>query len=208
MTESAEGTSASGNGQAAAIDPRLKPRLLEAYKRMLAYQFGGTLVLVFVLAIGLLASYKIADNWNPPVLVVVTLSGMLGAFFSALTRLYNAEQLPLALISETVMELKGLHLMIYSFVPAVVGAIASVVIYVGFVSGLIDGGLFPKMVCKAGVEKCTSFVEVLNDYGPEKAADYGKALIWAFIAGFSERLVPDMLQSIVARSQKDGTKDA
>ncbi len=203
MANSGEGVPTAA-GTVAAISPEIRSKLLEAYKRMLAYQFGGTLVLVAILAIGLLGSYFIASAWNPPVLVVVTLSGMLGAFFSALTRLYNVDQLPLALISDTVMELKGLHLVIYSLVPPVVGAIASVVIYVGFVSGLIDGGVFPKMVCKTGTDKCTSFVEVLNDYGPKEAADYGKALIWAFIAGFSERLVPDMLQSIVARSQKDG----
>jgi hypothetical protein len=206
MTDASEQVKAGTVEAAVAPDPKLKQRLLEAYKRMLAYQFGGTLVLVVILAIGLLASYFIAKTWQPPVLVIVALSGMLGAFFSALTRLYNVDQLPLALISETVSELNGLHLMIYSFVPPVVGAIASVVIYVGFVSGLIDGGVFPTMACKSTTNTCNEFVQVLNDYSPKEAVDYGKALIWAFIAGFSERLVPDMLQSIVAKSQNVETK--
>jgi hypothetical protein len=173
---------------------------------MLTYQFSGTMVLVFILAVGLLGSYFIAQNWQPPVLVVVALSGMLGAFFSALTRLYRVSELPLALISETVLELRGVHLMMYSLVPPVVGAIAAVVIYVGFVSKLIGGGLFPEMACKSATNACTEFVQVLNDYGPKEAVDYGKVLIWAFIAGFSERLVPDMLQSIVAKSQKEDAK--
>lgn len=193
-------------GAAGVTDPTVKQKLLEAYKRMLTYQFSGTLTLIVVLAIGLLGSYFIAQNWQPPVLVVVALSGMLGAFFSALTRLYRVNELPLALISETVLELKGIHLMMYSLVPPVVGAIAAVVIYVGFVSKLIGGGLFPEMDCKTTANKCTEFVQVLNDYGPKEAVDYGKVLIWAFIAGFSERLVPDMLQSIVAKSQKEGAK--
>jgi hypothetical protein len=203
MTNGTEGGKTAPATITGAADPALKQKLLEAYKRMLTYQFSGTLVLVFVLAVGLLGSFFIAQNWQPPVLVVVALSGMLGAFFSALTRLYRVSELPLALISETVLELKGVHLMMYSLVPPIVGAIASVVIYVGFVSKLIGGGLFPEMACKSTANKCTEFVQVLNDYGPKEAVDYGKVLIWAFIAGFSERLVPDMLQSIVAKSQKE-----
>ena len=35
----------------------LKPELLDAYKRMLTYQFSGALVLVAILALGLLTSY-------------------------------------------------------------------------------------------------------------------------------------------------------
>lgn len=190
-------------GQKAEADAVMKQRVLDAYRRMLTYQFSGTLLLVIVLAASLLGSYFIAQNWKLPVLVIVTLSGMLGAFFSALTRLYSVNQLPMALISETVLELKGLHLMMYSFVPPIVGAIASVVIYIGFVSGLIDGGVFPKLICKASSNTCNEFVQVLNEYGPKDPTDYGKTLIWAFIAGFSERLVPDMLQSVIARSQKD-----
>jgi hypothetical protein len=183
----------------------LKPELLGAYKRMLTYQFSGTVVLVAVLAAGLLGSYAIA-RWQPPVLILVTLAGMLGAFFSALTRLYNVDQLSLALISPTVSRLNGWHLLMYSFVPPVVGAIASVVLYIGFVSGLVDGGVFPKMSCKGDGKTCTQLVEVLNDYGPTGANDYGKVLVWAFIAGFSERFVPDILQSLVMRSQKAATK--
>ena len=57
----------------------LKPELLGAYKRMLTYQFSGTVVLVTVMAAGLLGSYAIA-RWEPPILILVTLSGMLGAF--------------------------------------------------------------------------------------------------------------------------------
>ena len=188
-----------------ALPEGLKPELLGAYKRMLTYQFSGTVVLVGVMAGGLLGSYAVS-RWEPPVLILVTLSGMLGAFFSALTRLYNVDQLSLALISPTVSKLNGWHLLMYSFVPPVVGAIASVVLYVGFVSGLVDGGVFPNMSCKGDGKTCTQLIEVLNDYGPTAANDYGKVLIWAFVAGFSERFVPDILGSLVARSQKEETK--
>ena len=180
----------------------LKPELLGAYKRMLTYQFSGTLVLVAVLAVGLLGSYFIAANWQPPVLVLITLAGMLGAFFSALIRLYNVDQLSVAIVSETVAQLGGWHLFIYSLTPPVIGAIASVVLYIAFVGGVLAGGLFPTMECKGALKGCVELVEVLNNYGPKAAPDYGKALLWAFIAGFSERLVPDTLQSLVAKAEE------
>jgi hypothetical protein len=194
-------TSAPTPSVGGALTPELKAKLLAAYKRMLAYQFYGAVALVGVLAFGLLASYAIA-KWEPPLLILVTLSGMLGAFFSALTRLYNVDQLSIALISPTVSELEGRYLLMYSLVPPMIGAIASVVLYVAFLGGIVGGGIFPEMVCKSKAGECSSLISVLNDYGPEGPQDYGKTLIWAFVAGFSERLVPDLLQSLVAKSQK------
>lgn len=181
----------------------IKPELLGAYQRMLTYQFSGALLLIVILTLSLLTSYFIAKAWQPPILALVALSGMLGAFFSALTRLYNVDQISIALLSPVVSKLSGWHLMMYSFVPPMVGIIASVVLYIGFISGLVDGGVFPKMSCKGDGKTCTDLLEVMNDYGPTSATDYGKALIWSFIAGFSERFVPDILQSLVVRSQKE-----
>src|SRR4029078_2865390 len=108
----------------------LKPELLDAYKRMLTYQFSGALVLVAILALGLLTSYFIAKNGHPPVLILVTLAGMLGAFFSALARLYNVDHLSVAIISDTASQLRGWHLFMYSLTPPIIGAIASVVLYI------------------------------------------------------------------------------
>ena len=189
-------------------DLDLKQKLLAAYKRMLAYQFCGAIILLALPVAVLAFSYLTAKGsvWQPPILMVVVLAGIVGAFFSALTRLHRVDQLPLALMSDTVLGLNGLHLVVYSIVPPVVGAVAAVVVYLAFVSGIIDGGLFPKLVCKAATKTCNDLVQVLNDYGPEKAADYGKALVWSFFAGFAERLVPDMLQSVLARMQSASAK--
>jgi len=188
------------------LDP--KQKLLAAYKRMLAYQFCGAIILVAIPAAVLVFSYVTAKTpvWQPPILLVVAVAGILGAFFSALTRLHRVDQLPLALMSDTVLGLNGLHLVVYSIVPPVVGALAAVVVYLAFISGIFDSGVFPKLVCKAANKTCNDLVQVLNDYGPDKAADYGKVLVWSFFAGFAERLVPDMLQAVLARMQSDSEK--
>lgn len=140
-------------GPSAATAVGLQPELLTAYRLMLEYQFFGAICLIVILGFGLLSIYLM--RWDPPILGLVTLAGVLGAFFSALTRLYNVDQASIALISPTVSKLGGRYLLMYSLVPPIVGAIASVVIYV------------------------------------------------IFIAGFSERLVPDSMQTLIAKLPKD-----
>ena len=192
-------------GSSVEPDLDLRQKLLAAYKRMLAYQFCGAIILVALPAAVLLFSYATAKGnvWQPPILMAVALAGIIGAFFSALTRLHRVDHLPQALISDTVLGLSGLHLVVYSIVPPVVGAIAAVVVYLAFISGIFDSGVFPKLVCKAATKTCNDLVQVLNDVGPDKAADYGKALVWSFFAGFAERLVPDMLQAVLTRMQSE-----
>ena len=175
--------------------------LLFAYKRMLAFQFSGAVILIVILGGGLLLSLFIDQHWKPSLLILVTFSGMLGAFFSALTRLYNVDQLSVAVITPTIQKLEGHYLLMYSLVPVIVGGVAAVVLYVIFVGQLVGGGVFPKLGCDEG-KTCKTLYDVINFYGPQTAEDYGKALIWSFIAGFSERFVPDTLQSLVVRSQK------
>lgn len=188
----------------APVQVNLTPELLLAYKRMLAYQFIGALILIAMLAAGLTLSLFIDENWKPSLLILVTMSGMLGAFFSALMRLYNVDQLSVALVTPTIRNLEGRYLLMYSLVPVVVGGVAAVVLYIAFMSGLVAGDIFPEMDCDDGM-KCNRLYEVVKNYGPQSAANYGKALLWSFIAGFSERFVPDTLQSLVAKSQKDAS---
>jgi len=164
--------------QTAADTAGVQAKILGAYKQMLAYQFSGTVMLASGVAIALLLSYWVG-NISPPLLVLVMLAGMLGAFFSALTRLYNVDQASLALITPTVQQLGGRYLMMYSFVPPVIGAIAAVVLYLIFIGKLLEGGLFPSISCVKGKE-CISLMDLMNWYWPSNPEDYGKALVWSF----------------------------
>jgi hypothetical protein len=136
---------------------------------------------------------------------VIILAVALGAFFSALMRLYNFQDLPKALVARELEGLPRWHLLVYSLVPAVVGAISATVIYMLFASGLVQGDLFPAFKCKVGEGKCETFGMLIGEWGPDQARDYAKSIVWAFIAGFAERLVPDTLQSLTkSAQQKDG----
>ncbi len=198
--------------------PVFGPQILAAYKQMLLALFVATLVISgLVIAITLsfyyahpAAELPSAGRNDPPLMVVLVFAGALGAFFSALIRLYQFAELPKALVDPSLYQLRSGYLMIYSLVPPVVGAIAAIVLYITFAAGLLQGALFPKFACKLLDEannfkpeaECNTFGHTIADFGPALATDYAKALVWAFIAGFAERLVPDALKSFAAKAAK------
>ena len=178
----------------------LKRKILAAYKNLLSFQFLGTVVLALVLSTWLLIAH-IANVNDVPILPLVVLMGVLGAFFSALTRLYKVDEVGAALITPTVGSLGDRYLFMYSFVPPMIGAIAAAVLYLLFISKLVEGSLFPTLACKSG-EDCSTMQGLMHFYFPAEPADYGKTMVWAFIAGYSERLVPNLLQAMAAKQRK------
>ena len=65
--------------------------------------------------------------------------------------------------------------------------------------------LFPTIDCLDG-KTCSDITELMRNYVPKGPPDYGKALVWAFVAGFSERLVPDLLQGLVTKEHGSDNK--
>lgn len=179
-----------------------RTKILAAYKQMLKYQFVGTGILVAVITTGLTASYNMPIG--VPLVPLMMLAGMLGAFFSALTRLYNVDQVGIVIFTSTVQDLGGgPYLLMYSFVPPIIGMIAAVILYLVFVAGYLNTDLFPKFECR-GV--CNSMQDLMANYYAKGPENYGKALVWGFIAGFSERLVPNMLTSLASKAEKERSK--
>jgi hypothetical protein len=46
----------------------------------------------------------------------------------------------------------------------------------------------------------TPFLSLVAATAPKSVADMAKLLIWAFIAGFAERLVPDQISKLIGKS--------
>ena len=76
-----------------------------------------------------------------------------------------------------------------------VAGVLGFVIYGLFLSGLLQGDLFPKF--KSADAEFTRISVLLETVTPNQNVDTAKAIVWAFIAGFSERLVPNVLDRLV-----------
>jgi hypothetical protein len=79
--------------------------------------------------------------------------------------------------------------------------IGVIIFYYFLCSGLIDGSAFPKL---SGVAVGTSKKELglaeLDVLAP--TMNLAKLLVWSFIAGFSERLVPTTLDRVDQQAKK------
>jgi hypothetical protein len=87
------------------------------------------------------------------------------------------------------------------YVSPFVGGVFAIVLYGTFMSGLVQGALFPAF--QSAEKAFASFPEFARLAMPEKNADMAKALVWAFIAGFSEGLVPNFISKITKEANQE-----
>ena len=77
--------------------------------------------------------------------------------------------------------------------PLVAGMLA--LLFHGFMAAeIVTGTLFPDFKNSEGAY--TGVRDFLTSLSPNTNVDAAKALVWAFIAGFSERLVPNVLDTL------------
>lgn len=166
---------------------------------LLIYTFLATLGIgAVVLMISLPPDW--VNNFHPVfTLFVAAFMGSLGGFVSMLQRLQKigSGNTHLSLIE---MEY-GQHSILYQ--SLITGAIFATVLLVIFAGGLLRGDLFPDYSTdnQAGV----GFIDFLRN-ASGNSTQFAKLLVWSFIAGFAERLVPDFLDRVIARGKASEEK--
>jgi hypothetical protein len=123
--------------------------------------------------------------------LLVMMSGALGAFMSMLRRLQKVDDLGSPLSSLLEMQYGQLTVLL---APAY-GAIFALLLYMIFVGELLRGGVFPDF---------REVREAMADTATTAAwANFGKLLVWSFIAGFAEQFVPDTLNRIIEKGRSE-----
>jgi hypothetical protein len=143
----------------------------------------ATIVIVFVLTVMLILANNDQDF---PLLPVVFSVGTVGGLFNTYRRfnLIPSERLIAAGPADWQMTLQ-------IYMSPLIGGLFGLVLYLIFLTGIVKGDLFPSFPC--AIEKYQNLMQVLRNCQPGLKQDAAKALFWAFVGGFSEWFVPNLL---------------
>ena len=151
---------------------------------------AGTSLLVSsaIFAVPLIWADRMMISW------LVFMCGLIGGFVSIQQRLPKIRSEELQLLSESWTKIL--------LIP-VYGGIFALVLYVLFLSGLLEGHLFPQFAINQfsnppTTENIHTFLLTYPSSGP----DFAKLIFWSFVAGFSERFVPQIIQKLSTQADE------
>ncbi|WP_199326296.1 hypothetical protein [Nostoc parmelioides] len=125
--------------------------------------------------------------------------GIIGGFVSIQQRLKKVEDEELEYLSQSWIAI---------LVNPIFGGLFALVLYVLFLSGIIESALFPKFAIPEFKGQPFPTTDDLRYFFtttyPASGSDFAKLAFWSFVAGFSERLVPQMIQRVAKNDDKNG----
>ena len=136
-------------------------------------------------------------------LFLVLFAGLVGGFISVQQRLQQPTEVD-PLYKWLELDASGTSLLL----SPLIGMVFAVVLFVVFLGGFVTGPLFPnflecaKLVGAAAHCVKSDFASFTYASTPDSPASWAKLAIWAFAAGFLERLVPDILTRIASVADK------
>ncbi|NTW56892.1 MAG: hypothetical protein HGB20_07610 [Chlorobiaceae bacterium] len=125
------------------------------------------------------------------------LCGIIGGFVSIQQRMPKVSDEELSLLTTSWFQIL--------LVP-IFGGIFSLVLYSIFLSGIMTGALFPVFIMPkpAVTGPDTAFiVDIFTRTFPATGQDFAKFIFWSFVAGFSERFVPQIVTKAVSGASGD-----
>jgi len=164
-------------------------RLLKVTKRLILMTLCCLLVVGAFFGATLVFGKKFMVSW------ACFGCGLIGGFVSIQQRLKKIPDEELELLSRSWFQI--LLIPIY-------GGVFALVLYLAFLGSIIQGAMFPKFfVPEFSVPPSTQDMKNLfTSTYPAAGVDFAKLIFWSFIAGFSERFVPQ----IISKSTSDEAK--
>ncbi len=156
-------------------------------------------VIICLIAIYLLTG--VDDETEGSLLLIVFLVGASGGVTSTYLRLKDIpSDFPYTKLSGQVV-----RAIVQVYVSPIVAGIFAWVLYGLFVTEIIKGPLFPEF--RGTAAEYDSVRQVFTEVGPIRTLDAAKALLWAFVAGFSEKMVPNILDKL-AKKDSEAQEDS
>lgn len=82
-------------------------------------------------------------------------------------------------------------------VPSFVGGILALVLYLLFLSNILSGEIFPQFAADDNVPKGVESIFAQHATG---MSEYAKLFFWSFVAGFNQKYVVDVIDSVRSRT--------
>lgn len=124
------------------------------------------------------------------------LCGIIGGFVSIQQRIKSVSDEELALLTKSWFQVL--------LVP-IFGGVFSLVLYCIFLAEIISGNMFPEFyIPKAtnAVPDTNFMIDIFTKTYPLTGQDFAKFLFWSFVAGFSERFVPQIVNNVANKSSE------
>lgn len=169
-------------------DVRTK-NILIISKRLLIFAGLSVMVTAILFALTFFFEKRLMISW------LVFECGIIGGFVSIQQRVHQIDDKELKLLSESWSSIL--------LVPIYSGILASI-LYVMFLAGILQGSLFPAFsIQEFNTPPTTNDIVIfLTETYPSQGSDIAKLIFWSFVAGFSERFVPQIINK-VARNGKN-----
>ena len=172
-------------------------------KKIVLYRLGIVLLALIVVSTGLIILFYLVSQQMGTMLFALLIGGI-GSCISFFLRFPKLGE----------SELKFMATSWWSIVvPMLVGLIMGGFIYIVFFAGILTGdggkGLFTSNLFPLFTNPSLNTDEALSlnhalDIRPVSVQDFGKLLVWCFLSGYSERLVPNLLANLERRSGASG----
>jgi hypothetical protein len=161
--------------------------ILRVSRRLILMTAGALACVVIIFTATLLFGQRFMVSW------ACFGCGIVGGFVSIQQRLKKIGAEELELLSDSWFQIV--------LIP-VYGGVFALVLYVCFLSQIVTGALFPQFAVSPFHQPPTT--EDLRDFFsstyPASGADVAKLLFWCFVAGFSERFVPQIIGKLPSGS--------